>query len=393
MNKSSILNTLILLPIYWLFSGMLLMGGGDKPMVAMVIISVLTTLYCYGLTSAKENIVNNKVLWILFTIVGYTLFCYHYHGVSSREIRALLSASVFLTFFPHRLLTRKTLCLVTILGSICSLSYAFYYGQIIEIPRWQWPFNAIPQATISASIGLISLCSLYSSKGLQKYSFTLAFIISTLAVFISQSRGIWGGYFLISGVLTLVRARHHFMSKKTVLSGFIIIFLCAFSLKPVIETRIQETESEVSRITSGNLDTSFGFRIQMWQLSPHLIKNNVLLGAGDEHSNRFKELYQRGLVSEHLMLFNPSHYHNQYIDRVIKNGLFGLFLLFALLLAPIHFRPKQRRVDCNIIGSLASLYAIAGLTDVPFNHPQPILFYTFIVCILSTAVTQKKEYD
>ncbi len=80
----------ILLPFIWLSTGMLILKNGDKTMVAMVVISIIATLCGCGTSSIKQNL-SNKMLWIVSLITIYGLFSYAYHGLSSTEIRAVIS--------------------------------------------------------------------------------------------------------------------------------------------------------------------------------------------------------------------------------------------------------------------------------------------------------------
>ena len=358
----------------------------------MVIISLITTLCCYGLSTARRNIKQDKFLWVIIAVTAYALFSYQFHGYSSRELRSLLCAALFLSFLPRQLISQKLFTRMIAIGSLCSLFMAYYYGQYLSLPRGSWPINAIPQATISASIGLIALSLTLNSSKYRTLTI-LAFIVSTIAVLLSQTRGLWLGYFAITSIIFIIKFKTLLLNKRLTFIAVAIFSLSGFTLKPVIEYRVNSTINEVNKIVNGNLDTSFGLRLQMWQLTPQLIDGHVIIGQGSNHYIRFNNLYKQGDVSTGLKHLNPAHYHNQYIDKIVKGGLIGLFLLTALFVMPLLSLSARPRAIRYMLSSLVLLYAIAGLTDVPFNHPQPTLFYTFIICILSTAVIQKNEYD
>lgn len=392
MNKSSIYNTLILLPFYWLFSGMLVMSGGDKPMVAMVIISIITTICCYGFSSIKLNIKQDKLLWVIVAMTAFAIFSYYYHGYSSRELRALLCAALFLSFLPRQLFSLKNLSVMMAIGSLCSLFMAFYYGQYLSLDRGLWPINAIPQATISASIGLIAL-SLSITHDKYRTISIFTFVVCTIAILLSQTRGLWLGYFAITGVIFIFRFKDLFVNKKLTLIAVAIIVLCGFTLKPVIESRVNTTLSEVHKIANGNLNTSFGYRLQMWKLTPQLIEGHLIMGQGSNHHKIFNSLYKQGEVSNGLKKLNPAHYHNQYIDKLVKGGVIALFLLITLLVTPLVSISKKPQITRYVLSSLVLLYAIAGLTDVPFNHAQTLLLYLLLICTLQATTQNIESYE
>ena len=278
------------------------------------------------------------------------------------------------------------------IGSICSLFMAFYYGQYLDLPRPSWPINAIPQATVSASIGVIALSSSFISEKYRAISI-FTFIMCTIAILLSQTRGLWLGYFTITSVLFIIRFKSLVINKKLTLIAVAVIALCGFTLKPVIESRVNTTISEMNKIANGNFNTSFGYRLQMWQLTPQLIEGHLILGQGGNHYKRFNSLYKQGEVSNGLKHLNPAHYHNQYIDRLVKSGVIGLFLLIALLITPLLSLSKKPLITRYTLNSLVSLYAIAALTDVPFNHAQTLLLYLFMICILQATSQNKENYE
>ena len=313
------------------------------------------------------------------------IFSYQYHGLSSRQIRALIGASVFLLFFPRELLTTRFLRGLTLLGAVCSLGFTAYYALYLDLPRGEWPINAIPQSTLSASIAVLALAQLLKKK--DKFQTALsaaAFLFSISAVFLSQTRGIWLAFTCAFIMLVILNIRKKEINKKFILAAVAVLFAAGFTLKPQLEQRLAQTQNEVKQIAAGNLNTSIGFRLQMWQLAPQLVSENIAFGLGGNHSSVFTELYEQGLVSQRLYRYQPAHYHNQYLDRTIKNGVVGLALLLAILLVPLtqlgNLDPKRR----YMVAGLVLLFAIASLTDVPFNHGQTIFMYLLLVCGLGS---------
>lgn len=385
MNRSTIFNTLILLPVIWLFSGLLVVGDGDKPMVALVVISAITSISYYGLQTTRDNLRHNRVLWVVLALTAYGLFSHFYHGISSREIRALLMASVMLICFPRELISQRLLSWLCLMGSIACFYMAYYYGQYLDIGRGAWPINAIPQATMSAAIGLIALSLSCNKNASHKTIAVLAFVISTAAVLFSQSRGVWLGYFVTVALMIILHFRSLLLTKKSCLVALLLLIMGGFALKPVVEARIDETQYEVNQIMSGNFTTSAGLRLQMWAIVPQLVEDNWLLGLGRYHREKFNELYQQGQASETLKQQNPAHYHNQFLDRLVKSGMVGVALLLALLSVPLIGLSRASHQHRYMLSSIVLLYATASLTDVPFSHPQPLLLYIFLVSCLTTS--------
>ncbi|WP_273857689.1 O-antigen ligase family protein [Photobacterium sp. GSS17] len=385
MNRSTIFNTLILLPVIWLFSGLLVVGDGDKPMVALVVISAITSISYYGLQTTRDNLRHNRVLWVVLALTAYGLFSHFYHGISSREIRALLMASVMLICFPRELISQRLLSWLCLMGSIACFGMAFYYGLYLDMHRGLWPINAIPQATMSAAISLSALAMMTGNDTCNKKILIAAFFIGMAAVIISQTRGVWLGYFITVMLIVALRLRHLLMTRKACLITLATLAVGSFALKPVVEARIDETQYEVNQIMSGNFNTSAGLRLQMWAIAPQLVEDNWLLGLGRYHHEKFNELYRQGQASESLKQENPAHYHNQFLDRLVKSGIIGVILLVTLLSVPLIGLSHVSHQHRYMLSSIVLLYATASLTDVPFSHPQPLLLYIFLVSCLTTS--------
>ncbi|PSV45703.1 O-antigen ligase family protein [Photobacterium indicum] len=381
MTKENIFKCLMLLPYIWLSTGLLVLRNSDKTMIVMMIIAIVATLIHRGLAPFKENLKNDKTLWVLLAVTGYALFAYFYHGGSSREIRALIGSSLFLICFPRELLTQRVLLGLTLLASSLCLAYTCYYNLYLNIDRRNWPINAIPFATMCATFGILTIAQLSSSASLSvKLQAVLALIFSLTAIIFTETRGIWLGFTIAAAIILLLKVKNKGINWKYATIGLTAFLSIGFMAKPQIEQRVEQTQAEVNAITSGNLNTSIGLRFQMWKLAPDMLQDNYILGLGDKHVLRFDEIYKQGFISKKLFNSQPAHYHNQYLDKLIKNGVFGLLFFLALLIVPL---TQSKYVSTGrkykIIG-IVSLFAIASLTDVPFNHGQTLSMYLLLIC-------------
>ncbi|MGF1886499.1 O-antigen ligase family protein [Photobacterium profundum] len=384
MNKENVFKLLILLPYIWLFTGLLVLRNSDKTMIVMMIIAIAATLFHRGLVPIKENLKNDKTLWVLLVITGYAIFSYFYHGISSREVRALIGASLFLICFPRELLTQKVLLGLTLLGSSLCLAYACYYNLYLNIGRSRWPINAIPFATMCAIFGVLAITQLSRTSSLSvRLQATLTLILCLTAIIFTETRGIWLGFTIAAAIILLLKVKNNGINWKYAAIGITAFLSIGFMTKPQIEQRIVQTQTEIKSITSGNLNTSIGLRFQMWKLAPDMLRDNYILGLGNNHKLQFTELYKENFITKELYRFKPAHYHNQYLDKLIKNGIIGFFLLLALLALPIaQSKTLVTERKYQLIG-ISSLFAIAALTDVPFNHGQTLLMYLLLVCGLA----------
>ena len=390
IKKEQLNNLIILLPYIWLVTGLFLYKDSDKGMVIMMMISVIASISHKGLKVVKENITNSKMLWIIFIITAYALFSYYYHGLSSREIRAFVALSIFLPFFPRALFTKDLLIILTIVGSVSCFSSAIYYSIIEEVNRSHWPINAIPFSTIAATFSLLAIGLLTAKKSnFQKLLLILALLLTIVSVLISQTRGVWVAFTITAIILIFLTVKENKINfnYKILLTSFILFSIIAVAFYPKIEKRLMQTQSEVKKISAGNLGSSIGLRLQMLAVTPDMVKGDLWIGTGNGQSDKLAMLYKQGKVRESLYRSHPPHYHNQYADKLIKNGLIGLILFLLLLLIPILESKHVSMANRHTIIGIVLLFSLAAMTDAPFNHGQSL----FVFVLLLFALTNKEN--
>jgi O-antigen ligase len=200
---------------------------------------------------------------------------------------------------------------------------------------------------------------------------------------ISQSRGVWLALVASLVFVSII----YFKSNRTKNIGIVKFILISISIsivggaffKDEISNRASNTLWELKKIESGNFNSSIGLRLQMWLTTPSLIKENILIGSGDKHKIIMADLYDKGLISSSLYKFNPTHYHNQLLDKLVKSGIIGFIIFCAFIMHPVIIRKKYSKHNKLIVYGILSIYILTSLTDVPFNHPQTLIIFLLIL--------------
>jgi len=373
------LSLLLILPYFIAVTGMLVLDSGDKKLIPFIILSIIISIYL----NKKEQIIKNlksPFIWLLSLLCVYTIFGYYYYGASSREIRALLGSTIFLMFFPYHILTQRMIQWIVLVGSFTVCINSIYFNLYIGIERDAGYINPIPYATACALISIIAFSLLLDNFPLKgKVLPLIAFLLSLPPIILSETRGIWLAFTLSIFFIFIAKCIKYPPSKRKILLTFIFTAVLtstgAFLFKGKINERYDRTIYEIERVQSNDYSTSIGLRLQMWMLAPELIKQKPILGHGQEQREILKYKLKNGEISNHLFHFASAHYHNQFLDKMVKSGIIGLILLIGLLLYPIMKIKKLPSIDAYIVIGLVSLFSIAGLTDVPFNHSQPMMLY------------------
>ncbi|MGI9887671.1 O-antigen ligase family protein [Vibrio chagasii] len=388
INRKQIYTALLLLPYFFAVTGMLVLDSGDKKMIPLFLISIIVSILVFK----KEIILNNiqgPFLWLIATSCIYTVFSYYYHESSSRELRALIGVTLFLMAFPYQMLTQKVIQWVVLIGSLAICANSVYFNLYISTGRNAGYINPIPYSTACALISIIAFSLLLDSTSLKSKTLPLvAFLLSLPPIILSETRGIWLAFTLSIFTIMVTKCIKNPPSRKYILFTFIFTAILtstgAFLFKDKINERYNQTIYEVRKIQSDDYSTSVGLRLQMWMLAPELIKQKPILGHGQEQREILKYKLEHGEISRPLYHYASAHFHNQFLDKMLKSGVIGLTLVIGLLIYPLMIVKKLPSLDTYIVIGLVSLFFIAGLTDVPFNHPQPLMLYLlFLIPICS----------
>ncbi|WP_157420017.1 O-antigen ligase family protein [Oceanisphaera avium] len=218
---------------------------------------------------------------------------------------------------------------------------------------------------------------------------------ATTAIILSGTRGIWLALIVIVIMLGVQLLRQ--ASIKKVL-GIAIISTVAIgiSLTAVSDTltqRYQQTVAEYNHMAHKDMDTSIGIRLQLWQRGLSYIKQNPLLGTGTEqYLVNIEQDKQAGLISPIAAPLANAHFHNQFIDTLVRTGALGLLLLLAWMFIPAWTLHKQQQYpQRNWALACGIVMLIGGLTDVPFHHTHLVYFYSMLMgAILMTSVKSKE---
>jgi O-antigen ligase len=140
----------------------------------------------------------------------------------------------------------------------------------------------------------------------------------------------------------------------------------------------------------GKADTSSGARLEMWKAALEVIKENPIIGVGeDNYALHQKKLIEQGRIDKFVGKF--THPHGEYITSLVEQGVIGLLAFIFVLLTPVMFFIKiikhnsfnyQERVLATS-GMLISLhYLFYSFTSGVFDHQSTTLFYAVFMVII-----------
>ncbi|WP_161569623.1 O-antigen ligase family protein [Veronia nyctiphanis] len=266
------------------------------------------------------------------------------------------------------------------IGGVAAGVYAIYVTQIIGQAKASSVVNPIPFALYCLLCFLFSIHACLSSPLSKTHTiFALGLLGSISAIFLSGVRGIWIALPVVIALVIMLNKRWSLRYKSIfAISVLVILSSLGFYFKDSLEARVAQTKWEFSRISQGNLESSVGWRLGMWEVGYNWVKESPLLGIG---YSQIKPKAERDDLNERVRFYiTNSHFHNQFIDILVRNGLLGLVIFLFWLLLPAYLLATKAKSHDRALGySCLAGILIASLTDVPFHHTHIMYTYSFLI--------------
>ncbi|MGI9832799.1 O-antigen ligase family protein [Vibrio vulnificus] len=391
ISKMSPHEWLISLPIIWIFSGQLITSDSYKAMIALSLISLITSIWQYGYQIIIHNIITNKWIQVIGIMLISTIFYKEYNSsVSNSSLRSYAIMLVLLVSLPkvlsYKIFSHLHWLLLT--SSFIMLSYTTLNMYYWENPRSLWDINPIPYTTISAAIAISSICYLLTSeiKNTRTVAIT-SFIFSFNSLVTGLSRGPFLALFISLFIVVIFTYRKQNIKHIRLVTVIVAMLLSVSIHSNLVTERVKNTENAISTIQQGGTDTSIGARIKLWSSSIYLIFENPILGLGNKEKLYREELANNGIIEQETVQWG--HYHNQYVNTLVKQGFIGLALLILLVGYPLLRIKVLDTLPASIILGVLSVFWVSALTDIPLNHAQPLII--FIALIYLCWVQSKEE--
>ncbi len=208
-----------------------------------------------------------------------------------------------------------------------------------------------------------------------------AALVSIPAVYLTQSRSGWIGFFAGVGTVLLVLALTRSV-KKFVITAVVLpvavaaIAVTMYAVSPMIQERVAEA-------AHGNI------RIQLWQDTWSIITAQPWFGYG---LGSYRWVYPH--VQQHMIMYvDPEYAHNDYLHFWAETGLVGIALLAwgfgaivwrTLRAAVTGERRQDVLLTAGLAGSLAAVFS-HNLFDFNFNMFGNVHILIFLTGILTSA--------
>ena len=354
--------------------------------------------------------------YILAILILLSIFSLLSVGGSYSFQRALEKSYRYIGLFFIPLFLQKDKVVERVL-SLFSLSIIIsFINGISFYKKLKWSFNIrlisfssnpLDEAHIMAMGSMLVLVAIVyyvkEKKWLYILFYSLTFILSLIALVLTQGRGAWIGFIVALFVVLFFI----FKSKKNFVIAMLAIFLLGYG---AINSKVLENNRYIKRIVSiTNADaTSPKIRIFLWESSIDMFKNNLPFGVGRDNAGKFALEYMeknkkydemKGKWDKrHLKdIAGSGNLHSMYFTSLAEEGI--LFFPFIGMFLFILYRQVRycigRERDFNfylVVGTIGMLVAflIGGLTE---NVWREIWKSNMLVFIIGLYLSRVKNIE
>ena len=341
-------------------------------------------LYLWDKRRISLTVEEKYILAILILLPIFSLLSV---GGSYSFQRALEKSYRYIELFFIPLFLQKDKIIERVL-SLFSLSIVTsFINGISFYKKLKWNFdirlisfssNPLDEAHIMAMGSILVLVAIVyyikEKKWLYTLFYSITFILSLIALVLTQGRGAWIGFVAALFIVLFFL----FKSKKNFVIAMLAISLLGYG---AINSKVLENNRYIKRIVSINSknDNSNKSRILLWQSGIEMYKSHPVFGVGRDNASEFSLEYMKNhfkgqkpnYFSRTMMqLAEAGNLHSLYITSLAEEGI--LFFPFIGMFLFILYRQIRycigRERDMNyyiVVGTIGMLVAflVGGLTE------------------------------
>ena len=343
-------------------------------------------LYLWDKRKINLTVEEKYILVILILLPIFSLLSvggsYSFQRVLEKSYRYI--GLFFIPLFLQKdKIVERVLSLFSLSIVISFINGIFFYKKLkwnFNIRLISFSSNPLDEAHIMAMGSMLVLVAIVYYAKEKKWLYTLfysiTFILSLIALLLTQGRGAWIGFVVALFVVLFFL----FKSKKNFIIAMLAISLLGYG---TINSKILENNRYIKRIVSiTNADaTSPKVRIFLWESSIDMFMNNLPFGVGRDNAGKFALEYMEknkkynemkgNYAKRHLKdIAGSGNLHSMYFTSLAEEGI--LFFPFIGMFLFILYRQVRycigRERDMNyyiVVGTIGMLVAflVGGLTE------------------------------
>ncbi len=371
----------------------------------LIIFLLLQGNYKKHLSQFKDSsLAKVLLLFILYTIISLLWTDQLHEGLNVKKLYIQWFAifAIALSIKKEQVFTVVSAFLFGMLVSEV-LSYGMFFefwtikGKGADYPS---PFMFHIDYSVFLGFSAVVLLNRMLSK---RYSFkekvllTLFFLTVTGNLFINDGRTGQLAFFV--GIVATVFIHFKINFKSIGIAALLISVLAigAYQFSSKFQERVAAAQSDIQKITEGNLNSSWGYRVAMYSVAADIVKENPLIGVGvgDYQQASYDALQKNdhGFSVGFKEFLPKRHFHNQYLNVLVQGGLISLTLMlmifYYLFKLPIH-DPELKELSLLFGVVMLTAFVAEPLWLKQFTN---MLFILFIGLFLGASLHGKSTTD
>jgi O-antigen ligase len=224
-------------------------------------------------------------------------------------------------------------------------------------------------------------------------------VVGFYAVLVSGSRGGWVAIPAVVALFLSVKTGKLSIGKKIIsISLLMAVLYTAYQAPQLpVKSRVDAAVNNViAYYQEGKVDTSSGFRLEMWKAAWLMTKDSNFLGVGEaQYHGHVIRLIKDDKVDKRLDYYSAPH--SQYLNSLSEQGIIGLLSLFLMMLIPLRIviigliENRQAKSTGLFVAVLIVSYLDFMLTQETLERQLMIVIYAFISSILLGMYRKKTE--
>ncbi|WP_349920393.1 O-antigen ligase family protein [Aeromonas veronii] len=370
--------TVYALTIMFAFCGLFLVPSGQSILSNLLVVSGVFGLLNYFVGGNRDVFfIDRRLLWAFMFYAAIILLNRVVHGDQYGIMRGLFYVSIFSLMMPKNKIILSLGWVAIVAGGIGLglLSVWQFKSGLIRVEGFT---NAILFSQAALILAILNWCAFSQSKenDIIKYIALFSMMSSIVALYFSQSRGVWlalGGVIIIH----VIYKGFHKPVKYTIIALLLAASMGGiYQTNTIVQDRVADAASDIRGIEGGTYYSSWGLRVVAWESAWLGFLNSPIIGVGTDGFTAVKEQQvAQGLVSPLVMDPALVHAHSQYMQNLVVRGLIGIFGLLIFI-----FYPMKLLVEKTGWGSLYMMIplsiSICAFSDVPFEHQNVLYLYS-----------------
>jgi len=370
-------------------------GSGTSILVTLAFLWAVICLvrHDFPLSRVPQARVLAVVMALFFVVEAFCGFI-SYNGMPT--LREIIENFVFLSFLPlysrlsvsSREDMRDALEIAAIIGAFAALLFSLFQMLVLHLRAEGGAGNAVPFA-VACTVGYTILwLGCMRCSGGRRVVLATAICAAGACIILSGTRSVWPALLVVPVVVGAIY-RRHFVSQGFGRAAVILIVLAGsigLLAANFIENRVELAVQDVSTaLDADNHSGSFGQRLVIWRVGVELFEEAPIFGQGPGNARHLLAERSRELTGIELVY---SHYHDVFLNYAVRDGILGVLVVLAMILAPLILAARHERDEIGTYGfaflaGMEITFLLAGAIGIMFG--QDIMDSLFMISVITGA--------